>query len=92
MRSQGWAYISSEVTYRLSPRDLCKRLPPTPFPPKSWALGGKVHWRRHWPLEDSCTSHIPREHLELARRARGKARETVGECTSGHSCPACRVQ
>ena len=41
MRSQGWVYISSEITYRLSPRDLCKRRPPTPFPPNLGLLEGR---------------------------------------------------
>lgn len=48
MRSQGWVYISSEVTYRLSPRDLCKRHPPTPFPPNLGLLEGRCN------REDTC--------------------------------------
>ena len=44
-----------------------------------------MHRGRHWPLEGSCKSHIPKEHLELAR-------EKTGEGALGHSHPAFRIQ
>lgn len=76
MRSQGWVYVSSEVTYRLSPRDLCKRHPPTRFPRNLGLLEGRCiregtgHLRaaaRH--TSPGSTWNWPGKRLEKAPRA-----------------------
>lgn len=64
MTFRGWAHISSEVSHRLRPKEMCKGLGPSC--PSRLPEGRHIpSW--HWPLGGTCASLIPKELLELGR-------------------------